>query len=113
MEAAQTATVSRIDFFMRTVYHKARTLALAAVATGRHGGVPGKHRSRDRGGAQGRGGKVNYCFGNDAETLKKADALGFDFVLCDDLDAMLPHFPTRFGDAKQARIQDHVTGNGK
>ena len=49
-----------------------------------------------------RGGKVNYCFGNDAETLKKADALGFDFVLCDDLDAMLPHFPTRFGDAKQA-----------
>ena len=40
--------------------------------------------------------------GNDAETLKKADALGFDFVLCDDLDAMLPHFPTRFGDAKQS-----------
>ena len=40
--------------------------------------------------------------GNDAETLKKADALVFDFVLCDDLDAMLPYFPTRFSDAKQS-----------
>ena len=35
-------------------------------------------------------------------TFAEIRALGFDFVLCDDLVAMLPHFPTRFGDAKQA-----------
>jgi hypothetical protein len=74
---------------MRTVYHNARTLALDAVATGRHGGVPGKHRSRDRGGAQGRIGKVNYCFGNDAETLKNE-------YLRDVGQGLHPHVPENY-----------------
>ena len=44
------------------------------------------------------GGKVIYCFGNDAETLKRLSAIGLDFALTDHLDAMLPHFPTTFAD---------------
>ena len=55
---------------------------------------------------------MNYCFGNDAETLKKADELGFDFVLCDDLDAMLSLFPTRFGDAKQTTKKPAAPAGG-
>ena len=42
------------------------------------------------------GGKVIYCFGNDEKSIKRVAALGFEFALTDNLDAMLPHFPTPF-----------------
>lgn len=42
------------------------------------------------------GGKVIYCFGNDAKTLKRLSEMGLDFALTDHLDVMLPHFPTVF-----------------
>ena len=46
------------------------------------------------------GGMVNYCFANTEEDAKKIYALGLDFALTDNLDAMLPFFPTRFADEK-------------
>ena len=46
------------------------------------------------------GGMVNYCFANTEEDAKKIYALGLDFALTDNLDAMLPYFPTRFADEK-------------
>ena len=44
------------------------------------------------------GGKVIYCFGNDAESIKRITALGFEFVLTGNIDAMLPYFPAEFAD---------------
>ena len=46
------------------------------------------------------GGMVNYCFANTEEDAKKIYALGLDFALTDNLDAMLPFFPTRFAHEK-------------
>ena len=43
---------------------------------------------------------VNYCFANTEEDAKKIYALGLDFALTDNLDAVLPFFPTRFADEK-------------
>ena len=44
------------------------------------------------------GGKVIYCFGNDEESIRRIAAFGFEFALTDNLDAMLPHFPTAFAE---------------
>ena len=43
-----------------------------------------------------RGGKVIYCYGNSEKAVKRIAALGFEFALTDELDAMLPYFPTVF-----------------
>ncbi len=42
------------------------------------------------------GGKVNYFWCNDAETLAKLAAIGVDFPLTDKLDELMPRWPTVF-----------------
>ena len=42
------------------------------------------------------GGRINYFWCNNAEELPKLDAIGVDFPLTDGIDALLPHWPTKF-----------------